>query len=322
MRALRVSLVLALATVVSAGCENAHSKLDDVPAAQMKDSKAPTTAEAPAPAAAAAADHSGDVEARLRRLEDFQAQNAEALIFLGKVYSQQKQQQDEQERSEPAPDAVFAVNIADDIKLGKVEGPATAPVTIVKAFDFACPYCQKTAATMNELVDEYQGKVRVVFKDLVVHPQIATDAHYAACAAAKQNKYKVFKDAIWEKGFQAYAAARDPSKLGKDNLLAIAKDVGLNADQMAKDMASDECKKIVQDDMNELQKFKVNATPGFFINGIFIGGAMDKASFKKVIDERLKIAEASGVSGDKYYDQEIMGKGEKQFRSKMDPKPN
>ncbi|HEY4179846.1 MAG TPA: thioredoxin domain-containing protein [Kofleriaceae bacterium] len=293
-----------------------------MPNAAMKDSKAPTTAEAPMPAAAAAAaDHSGDTEARLRRLEDYQAKNAEALDFLAKVYAQQKQQQDDQERSEPAPDAVFAVNIADDIKLGKVEGPATAPVTIVKAFDFACPYCQRTAATMNELVDEYQGKVRVVFKDLIVHPQVATDAHMAACAAAKQNKYKVFKDAIWEKGFQAYASARDPSKLGKDNLLAIAKDTGLNVDQMTKDMASDECKKVVQDDMNELQKFKVNATPGFFINGIFIGGALDKAGFKKVIDERLKIAEASGVAGDKYYDQEIMGKGEKQFRSKMDPKP-
>ena len=315
MRTLRVSLILCLVAAIGAGCENTRSKLDNLPAA-------PATAEKPGAAEAAApGDHSGSVEERLRRLEDQFAKNAEALDFLNKVYAQQKAQMQAQERDEPAPDAIFAVNIADDVKLGKVEGPANAPVTIIKAFDFACPYCQRTSATVDELVDEYQGKVRVVFKDLVVHPQVATEAHLAACASAKQGKYKLYKNAIWEKGFMPYASARDPSKLAKENLLAIAAEAGLDKDKLATDMASPECKKIVDDDMNELQKFKVNATPGFFINGIFIGGAMDKAGFKKIIDERLKIAEASGNAGN-YYDAEIMTKGEKQFRSKADPKPN
>lgn len=313
MRTLRVSLVLCLAAAVGAGCENSRSKLDSLPATPP--AQAPGAAEV-----AAAGDHSGSVEERLRRLEDAYAKNAEALDFLNKVYAQQKQQMQAQEREEHAPDAVFAVNIADDVKAGKVDGPANAPVTIVKAFDFACPYCQRTAATMDELVQDYQGKVRVVYKDLVVHPQVATEAHLAACAGAKQGKYKAYKNAIWEKGFLPYAQERNPAKLGKDNLLAIAKEAGLDADKVAADMASPECKTLVDNDMAELQKFKVNATPGFFINGIFIGGAMDKAGFKKVIDERLKIAEASGNAGN-YYDSEIMTKGEKQFRSKVDPKP-
>ena len=42
---------------------------------------------------------------------------------------------------------------------------------------------------------------------------------------------------------------------------------------------------------------------------------------QQIIDEKLKVAQASGVSGAEYYDKEIMGKGEKQFRSKKDPKP-
>lgn len=316
MRTLRVSLILCLAAAVGAGCENTRSKLDNLPAAP------PTTTGGAQPGAAemVPGDHSGSVEERLRRLEDQYAKNAEALDFLNKVYAQQKQQMQAQEREEHAPDAVFAVNIADDVKAGKVDGPANAPVTIVKAFDFACPYCQRTAATMDELVQDYQGKVRVVYKDLVVHPQVATEAHLAACAGAKQGKYKAYKNAIWEKGFLPYAQERNPAKLGKDNLLAIAKEAGLDADKVAADMAGPECKTLIDNDMAELQKFKVNATPGFFINGIFIGGAMDKAGFKKVIDERLKIAEASGNAGS-YYDSEIMTKGEKQFRSKVDPKP-
>ena len=77
------------------------------------------------------------LEARVKKLEDSNAKYAEALDFLQKVYSQQKQQQASQEREEPADDAVFAVDIAPDIANHQVEGPNTAPVTIVEAWDFA-----------------------------------------------------------------------------------------------------------------------------------------------------------------------------------------
>ena len=40
-------------------------------------------------------------------------------------------------REEAAPDAVFAVDITNNVKKGMVEGPATAAVTIVEAWDFA-----------------------------------------------------------------------------------------------------------------------------------------------------------------------------------------
>ena len=40
-------------------------------------------------------------------------------------------------REEAAPDAVFAVDVASNMKKGMIEGPATALVTIVEAWDFA-----------------------------------------------------------------------------------------------------------------------------------------------------------------------------------------
>ena len=55
-----------------------------------------------------------------------------------------------------------------------------------------------------------------------------------------------------------------------------------------------------------------------FINGKFIGGAIPKPQFQQIIDEKLAIAEKSGVSGADYYEKEIMGKGVHQFRSKRD----
>ena len=217
---------------------------------------------------------------------------------------------------------MFAVNVADAVKAGQVDGPASATVTVVKAFDFACPYCMKVSDLMSELVAEYPGKVRVVYKNLVVHPDAAMPGHLASCAAAKQQKYKEFKKAFWEKAFTPYAASRgaEADKMGKDNILAFSKELGLDTAKLAADMDGEECKALIARDMSELEPFQVGSTPTFFVNGRIIVGALSKPDFKKIIDEELAKAEKAGVSGD-YYEQVVIAKGEKKFRSKKDPKP-
>jgi protein-disulfide isomerase len=281
------------------------------------------------PAAAPAAgdanakiDRTGSLEQQLARLQDAYDRNTEALAFLNRVYAQQKAQQAQEERDEPATDAMFAVDVTGDIQAGQVDGPATAPVTIIKAFDFACPYCQRMAPVMKALVAEYKGKVRVVYTNLLIHPP-ARPAHLASCAAAKQGKYLAFKDAFWDKGFGPYAASegKDAASLGEDNILKIARGVGLDTARLKTDMASAECKARIEGDMAELARWHVNATPTFFINGKLISGALPKEELVQLIDAQLKAVEASGVPGADYYQKVVLGKGEKQFRSKGDPGP-
>ena len=258
--------------------------------------------------------------ARLAKVEANLARREEALGFLEMAYTQQKRQQEQQEAQEPDPNAVFAVDISGAVKAGQTEGPADATVTIVKAFDFACPYCEKLNAPLHELVKENQGKVRVVYMNLVVHPDTAQTAHQYSCAAAMQGKYVAWKDAFWEKGFNAYAKSggKDRGAMGEDNILKLSGEVGLDTQKLKADAASDQCKQRVDADIAELRKFKVNGTPGLFINGKFIGGAIPKPQFQQIIDEKLALAEKSGVSGADYYEKEIMGKGVHQFRSKRD----
>src|SRR5262249_47819905 len=164
------------------------------------------------------------------------------------------------------------------------------------------------SSTLQELVKEYDGKVRVVFKNEIVHPFVR-DAHQAGCAAAKQGKFVVFKDAFWEKAFQAYAnsGGKDQAALGAENIMKIAQGIGLDAAKLKADMEGPECKAHVDGDVAELAKFHVNSTPMFFINGKHFPGARGKDEFKQVIDEQLKVAEASGVSGADYYQKEVMG---------------
>lgn len=156
--------------------------------------------------------------------------------------------------------------------------------------------------------------------NMVVHPDTVQLAHQYGCAAAKQKKFLEYKRAFWEKGFGPYKASggADKSSLGEANILAFAKDLKLDVKKLQADANSAECKKRVDDDQAELAKFRVSGTPAFFINGKYIGGGIPKQAFQAVIDERLKIAEASGVPGAKYYEQEIFGKGQKTFRSVKD----
>lgn len=259
----------------------------------------------------------GDLASRVKRLEEENAKNAEAMAFLNQVFAQQKQQREAQEATVPAPDAVFAIDVTGD----PYDGPAGAAVTLVKAYDFACPYCQMANDPMKQLVKEYNGKLRVIYKNFVVHPDTATNAHLASCAAWEQKKFMEFKDAFWEKGFGAYRSTRDPSKMGEENIVAIAKELGMDVNKFTADMKGEKCKKLVDGDMAELSKFGTNATPAFYINGQPYSAGLDVANFKKVIDEKLKEAEASGVPADQYYQKVVMEKGEKKFRSIKDKKP-
>ena len=124
------ALISLLASLSMVACDNS-SRLDN----SVKN--APQKGPAEKPQAAFKGDHSGSLEERVARLEASYDKNAEAFDFLAKVYEQQKMQQQRAKREEPDPEAVFAVDVAPDVKLGEVEGPNTAPVTIVEAWDFA-----------------------------------------------------------------------------------------------------------------------------------------------------------------------------------------
>jgi hypothetical protein len=128
-----VTLISVLASTALFGCEN-NSRLDKT--VQIADSKAEKAEVAPVKA-----DHTGSLEERVARLEEHYAKSAESMDWLAKWYEQQKSQQKaqaaQQAREDPDPDAVFAVDIAPDVKLGQVEGSPQALVTIVEAWDFA-----------------------------------------------------------------------------------------------------------------------------------------------------------------------------------------
>ena len=105
---------------------------------------------------------------------------------------------------------------------------------------------------------EYAGKVRVVYMNLVVHPDTAQLAHVYSCAAAKQGKYLAWKDAFWTKGFNVYAQSggKERAAMGEENILKLSGEAGLDVQKLKTDASSEECKKRLEEDGVELRKFK------------------------------------------------------------------
>ena len=217
----------------------------------------------------------------------------------------------------PEPDraktyAVAATGVA-------IDGPADAPVTLVWAYDYACPYCEKVRATMADLQTKYGKSLRLVHKAFVVHPQVATAPALAACAADHQQKFAAVDALLWEKGFKARTFDKDvgtekcwKSADGCAVSLGFAKEAKLNLVKFQADMTT--CEADIQSQMHELQIFGVGATPSFFINGRFLSGAMPLENFAAIIDEELAKAKErirQGTPAAKYYQEWVIDKGEK-----------
>jgi len=229
-------------------------------------------------------------------------------LARGGVGAQQRPQR-------PGPDAAktYAVPVAGD----PFDGPADAKVTLVKAYDYACPFCERVRGTMDDLKKKYGNDLRIVYKQFVVHPQVATAGALAFCAAAKQNKADEMDALLWDKGFKAHNFDKDEGSThcwdspdGCPVVLANAKELNLDLNKFKADMK--DCQQLMQKDMHELQAFGVGATPSFFINGRFISGAMPLENFTSIIDEELKKANdaiAKGTPQAQYYQQAVLDKG-------------
>jgi protein-disulfide isomerase len=82
-----------------------------------------------------------------------------------------------------------------------VKGPDNAVVTVVEYSDFQCPFCSRAKPTVEQVLKEYDGKVRVAYKHLPLvqlHPNAEKAAEAAECAR-DQGKFWEMHDALFDK---------------------------------------------------------------------------------------------------------------------------
>jgi len=242
------------------------------------------------------------------------------------------------QRPEPDRAKTYAVPIDND----PFDGRPDAKVTLIKGYDYACGYCEKVRGTMEDLKKKYGADLRVVYKQLVIHPKQAMAGALAFCAASRQGKAVEMDRLIWDKGFNArqfdltdVPLTAQPEKPaegqapaapqtvkcwdhpdGCKNVNAWASELGLNMDKFKADMKGD-CAAQITNDGRQLSQFGVASTPAFFINGRYISGAQPIEQFSQVIDEELKKANdriAAGTPAASYYQQWVLDKGLKSLQ--------
>lgn len=149
---------------------------------------------------------------------------------------------------------VFSISTKDQPSLGSLD----AAVTIVAFTDYQCPSCASIHPSLERLVKENAGKVRLVTRDfpLSQHAE-AFKAAEAAEAAREQGKY-------WE---YIHLLMQNQSALGVDKLKTYASDLGLDCARFDAALDSGKFVELVQRDVDDGMKLGLKGTPSLFING-------------------------------------------------------
>jgi protein-disulfide isomerase len=153
-------------------------------------------------------------------------------------------------------------------------GPADAKITIVGFLDYQCPYCHRSQAAIERLLEAYKGKVRLVHQDfpLDIHERAFSAAQAAHCAGDQGKFWEYHRSLLTAQG--GFDAA---------DLKARAATLGLDAAAFGACLVSKRHDKEIHAGLEMGQKLGVNSTPTFFINGRRLIGARPYEDFEAIL---------------------------------------
>lgn len=157
-------------------------------------------------------------------------------------------------------------------------GPADADVTIVEFFDYNCGYCKRALPDVQAIV-ETDKKVRFVFKEMPILGPTSLTAAQWAMAAQKQDKYFEYHSALME-----FRGPKEEKQLEK-----IAKDLGLDVDQMKKDAKSSEIQAMIDADISLARKIGISGTPAFIVGETLYPGYIGEDGMVDAIKQERSV---------------------------------
>jgi protein-disulfide isomerase len=174
-------------------------------------------------------------------------------------------------------------------------GPVDAPVTIVMFSDFECPYCDEAFATVAALEQEFDGKIRFVYKAMPLsNHEHALLAALVGHSAKTQGKFWEYHDLVFS------GRGIDPQTIE-----GYAAQIGLDLEQVHRELDTLEHASAVRKDLRTAKRLKLKSTPVFFINGRILPGARPKHIFRHMIEQEIDLATRladDGVTAAEFYD--------------------
>jgi protein-disulfide isomerase len=181
-------------------------------------------------------------------------------------------------RQAEAQAAAVAATLADERALlerdpnAPVLGNPEGDVTVVEFFDYNCPYCKRAMPEIDALLAE-DGNIRLVLSEWPILSEGSAIAARAALAARKQGKYAELHNALM--GMRG--------QVGRQSVLRIAGEVGLDVEQLKVDMQSPEVEEHIATSLRLAEALGFNGTPSFVVGDQLIPGFVEKAQLAEVV---------------------------------------
>jgi protein-disulfide isomerase len=172
------------------------------------------------------------------------------------------------------PNARVEVSADDD----PAYGPEDASVVMIEFSDFNCPYCGRFAReTLPLLRENYEGRIRFVYRDYPILGDSSLEAAIAAECANDQGAFWDYHDLLFQ----------NQGDFNQDMFIRLADEQQLDAEQFTTCQNDSATSDEIVGDYAEAQRLGVSGTPTFFINGRRVVGAQPYEAFQSVIDEEL-----------------------------------
>ena len=163
-----------------------------------------------------------------------------------------------------------------------VMGAEDAPVTIVEYASFTCPHCARFANEVfpevkKELIDT--GKVKWIYRDYPLDGVAVRASAVAQCSG--DDRYFGVLELLF-KSQLTWARRNDPI----EGIKQVARFAGMDGETVDKCLADEELiNGIVGSRLEAEQKYNVNATPTFLIDGKTYSGEKDLKFFADKVDD-------------------------------------
>lgn len=165
-----------------------------------------------------------------------------------------------------------------------VKGAKDAKVVLVEFGDFECPACGAAYPIVTQIISEYDGKIKFVFREFPLPNHVnGKISAYAAEAAGAQGKFFEMYDALYQNQ-KDWGEDKNPGAFFEK----YAKNISLDVNKFKSDVENKKYDERIQKDVNDGNALGVSATPTFFINGEKITGGLPYDQFKAKIDTALK----------------------------------
>ena len=156
-------------------------------------------------------------------------------------------------------------------------GTSSPKVTIVEFSDFKCPFCAQSFPKTRELSIKYKNDIKIIYRDFPLN-EISIDLAISARCAGEQDLFWLMHDKLFQHQGEINT---------KENIINLAKSIGLNITQFQKCLSSGKYKNHIQRDFSDGTNLGVSGTPTWFINGNKLEGNLSIEAWEEIINKLI-----------------------------------